>query len=157
MNDTREIKIIFVFPQNQVRSLKVGNIITAGDISKTINFTEEEAKTITVGKKYLMSLKKGDNFYVPAWGIYEITGTSYADAKLVENKSIDDKALQIFINSGGTEKDFGFDYSGDEPVLIRNGLRQEPETKEKNIFWYGVGIGVLALMGGVVLITRKKK
>lgn len=157
VDDTRDIKIIFVFPQNQVRSIKDGNNIAVGDISKTINLTEEEAKTVTVGKKYLMSLNKGDNFYVPAWGIYEITGTNYSDAKLVENKTIDDEALQIFINSGGTERNFAFDYSGDEPVLIRNGVRQEPETKGKNIFWYGAGIGVLALIGGIVLIARTKK
>ncbi len=104
-----------------------------------------------------MSLNKNDNFYVPAWGIYEITGTSYKDAKLVENKSIDDEALQIFINSGGTEIDFAFDYSGDEPVLIRNGARPESETKEKNILWYGAGIGILTLIGGLILISRKKK
>lgn len=157
VDDTRNIKIIFVFPQNQVQSLKDGNNITVNDISKTINFTEKEARTVTVGKKYLMSLNKNDNFYVSAWGIYEITGTNYSDAKLVENKSIDDEALQIFINSGGTERDFAFDYSGDEPVLIRNGVRQEYETKEKNIFWYIAGIGVLALIGGIILIVRTKK
>ncbi len=157
VDDTRDIKIIFVFPQNQVQSLKDGNNITVRDILKTINFTEEEAKTVTVGKKYLMSLNKNDNFYVPAWGIYEITGTSYSDAKLVKNTSIDDEALQIFINSGGTERDFAFDYSDDEPVLIRNGVRQESETKEKNIFWYGAGIGVLVLVGGILLIARTKK
>jgi len=135
VGDTRDIKIIFVFPQSQVRSLKDGNNIPVGDISKTINFTEEETKTITVGKKYLMSLHKSDNFYIPAWGIYEITGTNYSDAKLVKNKTIDDEALQIFINSGGTEKDFAFYYSGDKPVLIRNVVRPEaPETKEKSIF-----------------------
>ncbi len=156
-DDALDIKIIFVFPQNQVRSLKVGNNITVGAISKTINFTEEEAKTITVGKKYLMSLHKDESIYVPAWGFYEITGNNYSDAELVENKTIDNEALQIFINSGGTEKDFAFDYNGDEPVLIRNGVRQEPETREKNIFWYGAGIGVLALVGCFVLIARKKK
>ena len=154
---SRDIKIIFVFPQNQVKSLKDGNIITISNISNTINLTEEESKTITVGKKYLMSLNKNDNFYVPAWGIYEITGTTYSDAKLVENKSIDDKALQIFINSGGTERDFAFDYSGSEPVLIINGERQPNELKEKNILWYGAGIGVLVLIGSLVLISRKKK
>jgi hypothetical protein len=157
VDETRDIKIIFIFPQNQVQSLKAGDKITVSNITKTINLTEEEVKIVTVGKKYLMSLNKNDNFYVPAWGIYEIAGSSYSDAKLVENKSIDDEALQIFINSGGTERDFAFDYSGDQPVLIRNGVRQESETKEKNIFWYGAGIGVLALIGGIVLIARKKK
>jgi hypothetical protein len=156
-DDTRDIKIIFVFPQNQVRSIKDGDNITVSNISKTINLTEEKAKTITTGKKYLMSLNKNDNFYVPAWGIYEITGTNYSDAKLVENKSIADEALQIFINSGGTERDFAFDYSGNEPVLIINGERQPNESKEKNILWYGAGIGVLVLMGGLVLISMKKK
>lgn len=152
-----DIKIIFVFPQNQVNSLKEGNQIKVGDIAKAVNLTKPESETVAVGKKYLMSLNKNDNFYIPSWGIYEITGSDYADAKLVKNESIDDEAMQIFINSGGTEKDFGFDYSGTEPVLIRNGVRQEPKTKEKNILWYGAGIGVLVLIGGLVIIARKKK
>jgi len=157
VDDTRNIKIIFVFPQNQVQSLKDGDKITVSNIAKTINLTDEDVKTMSVGKKYLISLNKNDIFYVPAWGIYEVTGTSYSDAKLVENKSIDDEALQIFINSGGTEKDFAFDYSGDEPVLIRNGVRQESETKEKNILRYGAGLGAIILIGSLVIISRKKK
>ena len=156
-DEALDIKIIFVFPQNQVQPLKDGDKINVSSITKAINLTKEEVKTITVGKKYPMSLNKNDNFYVPAWGIYEITGTSYSDAKIVDNKSIDDKALQIFINSGGTEKDFAFDYSSAEPVLIRNGVRQELETKEKNILWYGVDIGVLVISGSLVFIARKKK
>jgi len=152
-----DIKIIFVFPQNQVKSIEEGDQMKVRDIAKAIDLTESEFETITVGKKYLMSLNRNDNFYIPSWGIYEITGNSYSDAKLVKNKSIDDEALQIFINSGGTEKDFAFDYSGVEPVLIRNGIRQTSETKEKNILWNGAGIGVLVLVGGIVLITRMKK
>ena len=156
-DETRDIKIIFVFPQNQVQSLKAGDKITVSNITKTINLTEAEVKTVTVGKKYLMSLNKNDNFYVPAWGIYEITGTSYQDAKLIKKQSIDDEALQIFINSGGTERDFAFDYSGDDPILVRNGQKRDSETKEKNILWYGAGIGVLVIIGSLVLISRTKK
>ena len=70
---------------------------------------------ITAGKKYLLSVNKNDNFYVPAWGVYEITGTTYSDAQLVENKTGDEAALQIFINSGGTERDFYF--IGDKAYL----------------------------------------
>src|SRR3989344_871989 len=125
-----DIKIIFVFPQNQVKSIEEGDQMKVRDIAKAIDLTESEFETITVGKKYLMSLNRNDNFYIPSWGIYEITGNSYSDAKLVKNKSIDDEALQIFINSGGTEK---------------------------NILWNGAGIGVLVLVGGIVLITRMKK
>ena len=98
-----------------------------------------------------MSLNQNDNFYVPAWGIYEIIGSSYSDAKLVENESVNDQALEIFINSGGTEKDFAFD----DDVLIYNGVRQELEKKEKNILWYG--IGVLILIGGLTMVVRTKK
>ncbi len=156
-DDVWDVKIFFVFPQNQVQALKEGNKITVSNFSKSINLTEEEAKTIIVGKKYLMSLNKNDNFYVPAWGIYEITGNTYSDAKLIESELIDDEALQIFINSGGAERDFAFDYSGDAPVLIRNGVRQEPETKTKNILWYGAGIGALVLIGGAMIMAKKKQ
>ena len=152
-----DIKIIFIFPQNQIKSFKEGDQIMVKNIANTINLTETESKSITVGKKYLMSLNQDNNFYVPAWGIYEITGTNYSDAKLVKNESIDDKALEIFINSGGTERDFAFDYSGSEPILIINGERQPNESKEKNILWYGAGIGVLVILGSLVFIARKKK
>jgi len=149
--DSLDIKIIFVFPQNQVESLKEGDQIKVGNLSEIINLTNAESATITTGKKYLMSLNQNDNFYVPAWGIYEIIGSSYSDAKLVENESVNDQALEIFINSGGTEKDFAFD----DDVLIYNGVRQELEKKEKNILWYG--IGVLILIGGLTMVVRTKK
>ena len=155
--DIWNIKIIFVFPQNQIKSLKKGDQIAVSNITNTINLTEAESGSITVGKKYLMSLNKNDNFYVPAWGIYEITGTNYSDAKLVENESINDEVLEIFINSGGTERDFTFDYSGNEPILIVNEQKQHSKAKEKNILWYGAGIGALVLIGGLALIARKKK
>lgn len=141
----RNVKVAFVFPQNQVKSLKVGAQITVQDL------------TIAPGKKYLMSLNNKDGFYIPAWGVHEIVGTNYSDAKLVKNESIDDEALQIFINSGGTERDFGFDYGGAKPVLMRNGEKQEPEPKEKSILWYSVGIGAMLLAGITALVVRKKK
>lgn len=120
MDNQQAIKIIFIFPQSHISTLKKGDIINVRDLVNAMNLLSEEEKsrTIGVGLKYLMSLNKEDNFYVPAWGIYEITGTTFSDAKLVKNKSIDDRALQILINSGGTERDFGFDYSGLKPTLF---------------------------------------
>jgi len=156
-DDSTDIKIIFVFPQNKIKSLKEGDQIVVKNITNTINLTEVESKSVTSGKKYLLSLNQKDNFHIPAWGIYEITGTNYSDAKLVKNESIDDEALEIFINSGGTERDFAFDYSGSEPVLIINGERQPNESKEKNILWYGTGIGALVLIVGLIAVSRKKK
>lgn len=156
-NDNLNIKITFIFPQNQVKSLKEGKTIIVNDLLNAINLTKNEIGFTVIGKKYLMSLNENGDFYIPAWGIYEITSSNYSDAKLVKNESIDDEALEIFINSGGTERDFAFDYSGINPVLIVNGEKQPNELKEKNILWYGAGIGVLILMGGLVLIARTKK
>lgn len=157
--DLRNIKIIFVFPQNQIKSLRKEDQIAVTVSQTIVNLTDEESKTITVGKKYLMSLNKKDNFYVSAWGIYEIAGTTYANAQLVKNESIDDEALQIFINSGGAEKDFAFDYSGNKPVLIRNRENKivNQTYLKNNIIWYGSIIGILGLIGILVFETRKKK
>ncbi len=158
--DSIDMKIFFVFPQSHVQSIKEDNRITVKNLTQTMNFTEEESKAITVGKKYLMSLNKKINFYVPAWGIYEVTGTDYQNVKLVKNESIEDDALQIFINSGGTERSFGFDYGGDKPVLIFNGVRQERKEQESQIppsyYIAGIGIGTLALVGGLVILSRRK-
>lgn len=155
--DSQDIKIIFVFPQNKVKTIKTGDRIIVKNLTDAINLTDKEVKNITVGKKYLMSLNKSDNFYIPVWGIYEVRGDNYSDMQLVKNESIDDEAIQIFINSGGTESDFAFDWSGDEPVLIRKGENQEVEPKEKNILWYGVGIGTLIIVLSLVFVIRKKK
>jgi hypothetical protein len=103
-----DLKINFVFPQNKIRSLEKGDQITVNSFAVIVNLTNEEAKEITAGKKYLMSLNKDGDIYTPAWGIHEIIGTTYSDAQLVKNRSGDDAALQIFINSGGTEKNFYF-------------------------------------------------
>lgn len=155
--DSQDIKIIFIFPQNQVSSLKEGDTIAVKNLANAINLTDEEAKTISDDKKYLMSLNQNDNFYVPAWGVYEVIGTTYSDAQLVENKTGDEAALQIFINSGGTERDFYF--IGDKAYLKSDDKQKDIQIypKEKNILWYGAGIGIIVLIGGLILITRKKK
>lgn len=172
---SQDIKIIFVFPQNRIQSLKAGDQIAVTDLQKAMNLINKENMPITVGKKYLMSLNKKDNFYVPAWEIHEVTGTTYTDAQLVKVESADDAALQIFINSGGTERDFYFDgekaflrsKDGEADKQIYPVIDQfkysKTETmpiqkKEENTLWYAAGIGVLALIvGGIVLISRKKK
>lgn len=152
-----KIEVLFIFPQNQIKSLKEGNQIMVRDLTKAINLDNLEVKAISIGKKYLMSLNQEDDFYVPAWGVYEIIGNTYSNARLIKNESIDDEALQIFINSGGTERDFGFDYSGYKPVLIIKGERQSTSMKVENIIWYGTGILFLASIGGLLLIINKKK
>jgi hypothetical protein len=143
-----DTKIIFVFPQNKIKSLNEGDRII-------VNRENGYPETVYVGKKYLMSLNQNDDFYDTVWGFYEITGNGYLDAKMVRNKSLDDKALEIFINSGGTETGFGFDYSGIVPVLIVNGEK----IPAINIYWPIAGaVGVLVLVvGGVVLVVKKKK
>lgn len=106
--DLRGVKIIFVFPQNTISSLKEREIIDVRNFKNPVNLTDQEAQMITVGKKFVMSLNKTGNFYIPAWGVYAVTGTTYSDAQLIKNTTDEDAALQIFINSGGIEKDFWF-------------------------------------------------
>ncbi len=188
--DLQSVKIFFVFPQNPVKALKElvtlqnqgktlkeGDQITVIGLQRVVNLTDEEAKLITTGKKYLMSLNKKDNFYVPAWGIYEIIGTTYANARLVDSRFSDYAALQIFINSGGTERDFYFDgdtafwkpKDGGEAVQIYPVINQIESKKiedrlsqsvqrEKNIILYSrIIIGVLAIAGVLVFAIGKKK
>jgi hypothetical protein len=64
--------------------------------------------------KYLLSLNKetrwfSASFYYPAWGMYEVKGDTYSDMQLVNQQGFENKELQIFINSGGTFKDFKYD------------------------------------------------
>lgn len=121
-DDSRVIQIFFIFPQNKVSSLKEGDQITVTNLSYEI----------TVGKKYLMSLNKNDDLYTPAWGIYEITGTTYADARLIEPKTEDETKLQVIMNAGGAKKD------------LRNTI---------NASRYGIGLEVLGLMGVLAVIV----
>ncbi len=62
----------------------------------------------------VMSLKKSGNCYKKAWGIFKATSSDYQTLKLL-SKDIkypfgqqDIAALEWYINSGGTEKDFFF-------------------------------------------------
>lgn len=187
--DLRTVKVIFVFPENQVktlsrfvssknlsRALKEGDQIVITDLQGAIGLIDKEVDTITVGKKYLMSLNKKDNFYVPSWGIYEITGTTYENARLVETRFSDYAALQVFITSGGLERDFYFDgdtafwkpKNGGEAVQIYPVINQIESKKiedrlfqsvqrEKNIILYSRIIGVFVLAGILAFAIRKKK
>ncbi len=182
-NNLKEVKIISVFPQTTVKSLKNGDIISFNENEQNTVLKRNENET-EVGKKYLMSLNKVDSLYIPAWGIFEIAGENYADAQLLENTSLDDEALQIFLNSGGKETDFAFDYSGQEPILYLNNKIIEPKekssdlkeatsvlesskipsdndisdsSKNNKIVWYSVGLGILIFLGGIVIFSKKKK
>lgn len=157
VDDEKDIKIIFLFPQNQISSLHEGDIITVKSFNKSASLSDEEDQTASEGKKYLMSLNQNDNFYVPAWGIYEVAGANYSDAQLVENNTADKAALQIFINSAGTERNFYFD--GDKAYLKTDNDNEDIQIypKEKNILWYAAEIGILILIAGSALILRKKK
>lgn len=139
----KNVKVLFVFPQNHIESLKTGDRITVKE-------------TVSIGEKYFMSLNREGDAFVSAFGIYEITGTEYADAQLVRNETIEDEALQLFIRSGGTERNFAFDYSGEHPVLIRNGVRQEPPVTARNPLWYGAAAMVVVIvLGGAALVAMK--
>ncbi|MBU4339197.1 hypothetical protein KKB43_06840 [Patescibacteria group bacterium] len=187
--DLRTVKVIFVFPENPAkalsefvslknlgRTLKEGDQIVVTGLQRVVNLTDEEAKLITTGKKYLMSLNKKDDFYVPSWGIYEITGTTYENARLVETRFSDYSALQIFINSGGIEREFYFDgdtafwrpSDGGEAVQIYPIINQAESKKiedkifqsvqrKKNIILYSqIIIVTLAIVGVSVFALRKK-
>lgn len=149
--ELQTIKVTYLFPQNKIPSLKTGDLIIVKNFNTALNRNSTEL--INVGNQYLMSLNQNDSFYTPHWGIFEIIGTNYKNAKLVKNNSIEDEALEIFIHSGGTEKDFGFDYSGYKPILILNGIRQE----SNKLLWSTIGISSFIFLSIFYLYTKKHK
>lgn len=151
------VKILFKFPQtqNMSMSLATGNIITVRELAKTLELQTGEPQTVEAGGKYLLSLNREENLFVPAWGIYEVTGTGYADARLVHKNTLDDDALEIFINSGGKTKDFAFDYSGDTATLtVKDGQSsQRTLLKLENVIWFAFGF----LSSAILFMIVKKK
>ncbi len=63
----------------------------------------------------VMSLKKYGSYYKNAWGIFKATTSDYMTLKLISEDikypyySGDIAAIQWYVNSGGTEKEFFFD------------------------------------------------
>ena len=156
--EEKNVEVLFVFPQNHITSLKAGDRITVRNMVPQLEDPVPQKETVSVGEKYFMSLNRDGGTFVPAFGIYEVTGTTYADAQLVKNGTIEDEALQLFIQSGGTERDFAFDYSGEQPILIRNGVPQEPPETARNPLWYGVAAMVIVIVvGGAALIVTKAR
>ena len=86
-----EAKPYYVLPQSTYRPSKI-------DLDRQQVHLKEGA--FVQGKKYLVSLHKITNGFIPEWGLYEIEGESYADAKLVGTSGSDAAALEWFIHSG---------------------------------------------------------
>ncbi len=113
-----DVKVIFVFPQNHVTSLKEDDRITVMDLEKAMNLVRSHSTSISVGGTYLMSLNTTGDHYVPAWNIFALKGTTYADAEILPTASPStDAIMQIFINSGGIETEF---YGVGEQIFWRS-------------------------------------
>lgn len=146
--NTVEIKINFVFPQSRLlKSVQIGQSIQMSTDSVIINAEGADMpKTVSVGKKYFLSLTKKEEAYFSEWGIYEITGNGYSDAKLARNQFPDDAVIQIFINSGGTKTNL---YFIDDKVYLREGAddHQIYPINQRNLLL------ISSVLLGIVLIS----
>gem|GEM_PF-4454111 len=203
---SRGVKILFLFPQNKIASLKLNDEITVLNFSKSFVTNNLESLKSYIGHRYLLALNRNENpytlvsriykyftgkvfadskdLYIPAYRIYEITRTTFTNAKLMENKTVEDAAMQIFMNSGGTEQDFSFDYDIDKgfwrptgekrsieifpeangsliqeklELIRKNSELMSIQKKKERIIWYGAGAGIVILLGGIALGMRKKE
>lgn len=118
--DSLHIAVIFIFPQNKIKSLKekdeiIVKYIFTPKIKKkstptlippnSLSIAKKESSILIKGKKYLLSLNKEtkdfSSFYSPAWGMFEVEGNSYLDMQLIKNAGFEHKELQTLINSRG--------------------------------------------------------
>lgn len=72
----------------------------------------------------VMSLKKSQGHYQKAWGIFKASSSDYKTLKLMNDikHSPDIAAIEWYINSGGTEKDF---YFNEEGVFLKKSNGEE--------------------------------
>jgi len=127
-NNNLIVKVTYVFPQNKVWFLDVGDSViikmkfrkqkpdfSSQKYNSRMIIPEEYRKKTTQpespsdGKKYLLSLNKetrwfSTSFFYPAWGIFEVEGENYSNMKLVQPTIFEHKELQALINSGGLIK-----------------------------------------------------
>lgn len=113
VGEKAETKSLYFFPQTKLRPNMLS--ITRGEDWMT-------RTALVVGKRYFVSLQAKGESFTPEWGMYEITGSSSADALLLHASSGDDAALQQFIRSGGLDTEFFFDT--DRAYIVRNGGQQ---------------------------------
>ena len=155
-----DIRINFIFPQSRLlSSVQSGQSIQTHTDPSIINAGGANmAETVSIGKKYFLSLTKKDEAYVSAWGVYEVAGNEYQDVKLVSNKFPDDVAIQVFINSGGTKTDF---YFINNKIYLKEGNNDRllNPSNQKNISLILGGLLGVALLGGLTVwrILAKKK
>ncbi|KKM09700.1 hypothetical protein SY88_17285 [Clostridiales bacterium PH28_bin88] len=141
--------------------------------------------TPQVGDYCVMSLKKSGAYYKQAWGIFKADSGDYKTLKLVTEyikyPSIkgDMAAIEWYVNSGGTDKDFSFEGNtvfvsrpNGERIQIypKQGTRVKlstvnittsqikPENNTKNSDLKTITLAVaIAIVAGLVLVALKKK
>ncbi len=101
--------VLQTFPNSRIKNQ--GSIMVKNVQDFVYQSPSNLLSTLKVGKKYVVSLKQIENYFIPAWNMYEVTGTRFEEVKLVHIQNAEDAAFQIFINSGGTlsNSDFYFD------------------------------------------------
>ncbi len=123
-----QLEVLFTFPQSKVSPEKVIPI-------KKVSTAYPDR--IENGKTYLFSLESKYEYFIPALGVHEINGASFADAKLVNIDSDDDIALQWFVNSGGKDTEFAFDGGLGEIYVVRGDDRVKIYTRLTFMQKYG--------------------
>ncbi|MCK4636123.1 MAG: hypothetical protein KAT32_04635 [Candidatus Moranbacteria bacterium] len=125
-DDIYMVETHYIFPQTKgsfAEDVKENFSIRKEKLDEHISVGNDD---LNIGNKYLMSLVKVEDKYICKWGCFEIDDIVYSKAKLLEKDSLDDEALEIFINSGGKEINFSFDYGDyNKEVLTVNGGKSD--------------------------------
>ncbi len=119
-NNIATIKSFHVFP----------NSIGPNENEIKIEDTNNE---LQIGKKYALALSKKDEFYIPIWGILEIEGSSFENAKLLRLKNGDDASLQWWVNTNGKGPEFNF-YGVDNKLFVRIGNSESPFFQDIQVY-----------------------
>lgn len=111
VNDTTlEAVPLFVFPNSKITEVSQFTILRDSDyLSETMTYARYPYNTLEPGRVFFASLNKDGAAYVGKWGMYEVTGETYADARLLAIDSGDLAVMQWFMNTGGAEMEVWFD------------------------------------------------
>lgn len=98
---TNTVKIFYVFPQNKLAEIKLGQSI---QLKKYSFLAQNKKKELSINKNYLFSLNKKSSIYQIKWGAYQVKGNHYSEMRLVEKTTWASPELEEFIRTGGKKK-----------------------------------------------------
>ncbi len=124
----------------------------------------------------VMSLKKYGSYYKKAWGIFKATNSDYKTLKLLSEDikypyySGDIAAVEWYVNSGGTEKEFFFDGNrvyvkrpNGEILLVYAEVNSSLSTSNTETANEGINVKLIILLiallcaSGITIIIKRKR